>query len=83
MGVVVIFYLLCCEIISEQKEEVPNQFLKGGRKQSREVEMPQMVNTRDGWKWFDMDFRSFLHARCRRSSNMNDAEAKFLRVGQM
>lgn len=48
MGFVVIFYFLCCEIISEEKEEESNQFLQDGRRQSREVEVPQMVNIRDG-----------------------------------
>lgn len=50
MGFVVIFYFLCCEIISEEKEEISKQFLQGGRRQSREVEKPLMVNIRDGRK---------------------------------
>lgn len=54
-----------------------NDFAKGGREPSREVEMPQMVNASDGRKWFDKDYRRFLHARCKRSSNVIDALAKF------
>lgn len=42
-------YFICCEIISEEtKAEVLKRFLKEGRELSREGEVPEMVNTRDG-----------------------------------
>lgn len=82
-GEVSSFYFLRWEIISEGKEEVSKQFLQvAGSRAGKWKCLKRLIPEMDGSDFYK-DFRSFPHAYCKRSANMNDAHGKFSKVGQM